>query len=59
MYRKTQETVFRDALAYWKQETALKTASILLHTSVLSETEKSFLYGIAGAAFVILKTNQQ
>ncbi len=59
MYRKTQETVFRDALAYWKQETALKIASILLHTSVLSETEKSFLYGIAGAAFVILKTNQQ
>lgn len=59
MYKKTQEMLFKDALIYWKQETLLKMTSMLIHTSYLSEVQKSFLYGIAGAALVTLKTDQR
>lgn len=59
MYKKTQKTLFKEALTYWKQETLLKMTSILIHTSYLSEVQKSFFYGIAGAAFVTLKTEPQ
>lgn len=55
MYEKFKEVFFKEAHLYWKQETLIRIMSTLKMETSLNETQKSFIYGISGAAFVCLK----
>ena len=55
MYKNFNENIFFEASQYWKRETLVNITSILTTVNHLSEYQKSFIYGIAGAAFVCLE----